>query len=542
MTRAEALRPGPAPNDADYVIAGGGSAGCALAYRLSADPRNRVVLLEAGPPTDRFWVNVPAGFARLIRDPELNWFYAAEPDPTAGGRRVPWPSGKGLGGGSAINGMVYIRGARYDYDRWSEMGCVGWSWNEVFPYFTRAETFEGEPVQSHGRSGPLGVAPLRIVHPLAHAFVSACEQVGMARIEDYCEGDIDGTFINVATQRRGRRSSTAASYLAAARSRPNLRVVTGALVDRVLFEGDRACGVIYRQGGAEHVVHATGEVILSAGAIQSPAILMRSGVGPADELRAMGIEVRKAADGVGRNLHEHASVRASWFTTLRTYNAVTDPVRLAAHGLAYLLFRRGMLSTCTVHAMAHARSRPDAPHPDIKLQMLPFRVRRETEGGKQRSGISVTINNMFPRARGRIRLRSADPADTPLIDYRMYEHPEDLAVMRAGVRLVESIFAAPGLAPYVAGADFPPRGLSGGDLDDLIRESSAVGMHPVSTCRMGADAASVVDPQLRVRGVRRLRVIDASVMPILPSANTNAPAIMIAEKGADMVLEAAGPR
>ena len=524
---------------ADFVIAGGGSAGCVLANRLSEDPRNRVVLLEAGGSSDRFWVNLPAGFSRAVGDPALNWFYATEPDPTLGGRRVLWHAGKMLGGGSAINGMAYVRGARYDYDGWAEQGCTGWSWNEILPYFVRAETFEGEPSQGHGSSGPLGVSPLRVVHPLARAFMQASSELGLRQIPDYCEGDVDGAFYAHATQRNGRRSSTAASYLAEAGGRPNLKVVTGALVDRVLIEDGRACGVVYRLGGEEHVVRANGEVVVSAGAMASPGILMRSGVGPGEHLQSQGVAVRHDARGVGRNLQEHSSVHNSRLVSVPTYNAIKNPLRLAAEGLNYILFRRGMLATPAVHAMASARSHPGALHPDIRLQMMPFCNDLERKAPHKQSGIAFSIGNLFPKARGEIRLKSADPADKPVIDYRLYEHPEDLAVTRAGMRLVDKLFASPALAKFVVGHNFPPAGEHTDDeLDALIRAYSGVGFHPVGSCRMGGDKESVLDPQLRVRGVGGLRVIDASVMPLLPSANTNAPTIMIAEKGADLIRQA----
>jgi choline dehydrogenase len=521
--------------EAEFVVAGGGSAGCAIAARLSEDPRQRVTLLEAGPPSDRFWVDLPAGLMKLMADPELNWFYSTEPDPTLGGRRVPWHAGKMLGGGSAINGMVYIRGSRHDYDGWAAAGCTGWSWDEVLPYFIRAEDFEGADSPTHGKSGHLGVAPLRTLHPLASAFVEACSEIGLKKVDDYCAGDIDGSFVNLATQRGGRRCSTARGYLGAAAGRPNLRVVTGALVDRVLFEGGRACGVAYRLGSRVEEVRATREVIVSAGSIGSPAILMRSGIGPARHLREHGIEVRVDAAGVGRNLHEHPSLPTTRRVNVPTYNT-RNPFRLAAGVLDYFLFKRGMLTTCTVHAMANARSSPEVEHPDVRLQLLPVAIDPLTRQLYRGFGITLTVNVTPPRSRGEIRLRSSDPADRPVIDYPLYGDRSDLERMRAGHEIANRIFAAPALAKYVMGPLFPEKlETQGAEWEELARQHSAIGYHPVGTCRMGGDPDSVVDPSLRVRGVTGLRVADASIMPLMPSCNTNAPAIMVGEKCADLV-------
>jgi choline dehydrogenase len=531
----------------DYVIAGGGSAGCVLANRLSENPSHRVVLLEAGPSSYLFWVDLPAGLVKISMRPDLNWLYLAEPDSSLNDRSVIWSAGKMLGGGSAINGMVYIRGARYDYDDWAKAGCVGWSWDEVLPYFKRSEDFEGATAESefHGKGGPLTVAPLRVVHPLAHAFLDACAEVGLRRVPDYCAGDIDGAFINFATQRMGKRCSTARAFLEPASRRPNLQVITGAVVDRVLFEGSRAVGVRYRCEGVEREIRVSGEVVLSAGAVQSPAILMRSGVGPGAELQGHGVEVLHDAGEVGRNLQEHPSMTASRLVDTPTYN-VANLFRTAREALNFFVARKGMLTTCPVHVMAHARSTPDRERPDIKLQMMPvwFNPAAGTSQEAQfsgpdpakRFGIGCTVNIMDAKSRGRIRLRSRDPADQPVIDYRMYDDPADLEQMRWGLQFTNRIYEAPALAKHVVGPAFPPDPhQSDAAWEDHIRTLTRVGFHPVATCRMGADAASVVDPELRVRGVEGVRVADASIMPKLPHANTNAPSIMIGEKAADLI-------
>ena len=523
-------------DEADFIIAGGGSAGCVLANRLSENPAHRVVLLEAGPPSDRFFVKMPAGAAKLMGNPAIDWMHVTEPDPSLGGRTTVWSAGKLLGGGSAINGMVYIRGARHDYDEWAALGCEGWSWNDVLPYFLRSEDFNGPESPSHAKGGPLSVSTLRIQHPLAEAFVDACAQIGLRRVEDYGSGDIDGTFINHVTQRGGERCSSARANLGAAASRPNLTVLTGALVDRVLFEGARAVGVRYRHGGVDRELRARREVIVSAGALQSPAVLMRSGVGPGSHLRAMGIETRVDAPEVGRNLQEHASFASSRFVNVPTYNAMQGPLQLAGHLMDYLLFRRGVMTTTPVHAMAFLRSDPGLAHPDIKLQLGPICSDPVTRRLHKRSGVTVFTNVSPPKSRGEIRLRSADPADKPVIDHRLLGDPSDVTALINGLKAVDRIFKAPALAKYVVGDNLPattPR--DDAEWEDLVRTHSRIGYHPVATCRMGGDARSVVDPTLKVRGVSNLRVIDASIMPLMPSANTNAPSMMVAEKGADLI-------
>ena len=524
--------------EADYVIIGAGSAGCVLANRLSADGRHRVVLLEAGPESDRFFVNMPAAAQKVMDDPELNWRHLAEPDPSANDRRIFWHAGKMLGGGSAINGMVYIRGARQDYDGWAAAGCTGWSWNEVLPYFLRSETYHGAPSQWHGSSGPLSVSPLTIKHPLADAYVEAATAIGARPVEDYASGDIDGTFLINVTQGDGQRCSSARAHLGEAKGRSNLTVVTGALVDRVLLSEGRATGVRYRHGGETREVAAHREVIVSAGSLQSPAVLMRSGIGDAERLAAFGIAVVRDLPQVGRNLTEHASIAYSRFVSARMYNAATSPFRLPWHMLNYLLFRQGVLTSGPVQAMAFLRSRPELERPDIRTQWAPFCFDLGTGKLHKRSGMSVFTGITHPRSRGEIRLRSADPVDQPIIDHRLLGDDEDVAALVAALKLVDHIFEHPALARHVIGRNLPPeRPADDAGWEEVLRRYIGLGYHSISTCRMGADEASVVDPRLRVRGIDRLRGIDASIMPVMPSANTNAPTMMIAEKGAEMILQ-----
>ena len=523
-------------NNADYVIVGGGSAGCVLANRLSEDAEVTVVLIETGPPAKGLYTHMPAGSIKLMGNRQTNWMYTTEPDASVGGRRLIWHSGRLLGGGSALNGTVYIRGSRHDYDQWSDMGCKGWSWDEVFPYFLRSECFEGPASQSHGMLGPLSVAPSRNPHPLVGAFVDACAASGMPRLEDYCAGDVDGAFENFVTQRRGRRSSTAHSFLRGAADRPNLTVISHTTVDRVAFDGRRATGVVIQQDGIERTIVARREVLLSAGTMQSPAILLRSGIGPAAALRAMDIPVIVDSPGVGENLHEHASFATSRFVNVPTFNTMAANWRLPFHFLNYALLGRGLLTTAPVLAMANFRSDPARTQPDLKLSFSPNCLDPVSFKANARAGMTIYVNVSPPKSRGAIRLRDRNPNTSPLIDYQHLGDPEDMRRMLIGVKAVDRIFAMPSLAQFITGMNVPAMQPDSDEAwVELIKARVGIGFHPVGTCRMGADPHAVLDAALRVHGVNGLRVVDASVMPIMPSANTNAPVIMIAEKASDLI-------
>lgn len=532
-------------DEADYVIVGGGSAGCVLAGRLSENPAVRVLLIEAGGGGNEFFVRMPAGTVKLMGNPKHDWCLRTEPDPSIGGRTMQWGAGKGLGGSSSINGQVYIRGQRGDYDAWAALGCTGWSFDEVFPYFLGSERFRGPPSQSHGAHGPLSVSPIRSPNPLARLVVEAFGQIGLPTPDDYCAGDQYGAFPIHATQADGQRCSAARAFLDPARKRPNLTVITGAHAERVAIDGGVATGVHYRAAGATRFVRARAEVILSAGTAHSPALLMRSGIGPGAELARHDIAVARDLPGVGRNLREHPTISIAKLVDIPTINSQLGPFRLAGHMLRYLLLRDGPLTTPAVQAMAGIKTDPGLADPDILLSFIPVAFSYNGKGEpvmETRPSFSFGFHASRPHSRGEIRLRSADPLAPPVIDHRLLGDERDVIAMARGCAIVQRACEAPALAAHIVGNLRPdPLPADPDGWAAHVRTHASIGYHMLGTCRMGpdGDAGAVLDPRLRVRGIGRLRVVDASAMPEPVTANTNAPTIMIAEKAAEMIAEAA---
>jgi choline dehydrogenase len=524
----------------DYIVVGAGSAGCVLANRLTASGRHRVLLLEAGGHDRHFWIHVPLGFGKLFNDAKVNWLYKSEPEPELNNRQIIQPRGKVLGGSSSINGLLYIRGQHEDYDHWRQLGNTGWAFTDVLPYFRRAEDQERGADKLHGTGGPLAVSNVCEPHPLCEAFLEASEQAGIPRNDDFNGPTQEGAGYFQLTAKNGRRWSTAAGYLKQARKRSNLKVELNALATRVLFEGRRAVGIEYRQGAVTRTAYADGEVILAGGAFNSPQLLQLSGVGPADLLLRHGIAVLADMPGVGSDLQDHLQVRMQFRCTEPiTANDVINNWRYRyGAGIRYMLSRKGLLSVGAGYAGAFFRTRPDLATPDVQIHFLIFST--ETAGAAVHpfSGFMASICQLRPESRGTVRIKSNNPSDAPAIQPRYLSARADCDTVVAGLQVLRKVMSQPVMRKLIAEEHAPgPQCQSDADLLAHARNTGTTVYHPTSTCRMGPDAAAVVDERLRMRGFERLRVVDASIMPTVVSGNTNAAAVMIGEKGSDMILQ-----
>ncbi|MEJ7584393.1 MAG: GMC family oxidoreductase N-terminal domain-containing protein [Acidimicrobiales bacterium] len=516
----------------DHIVVGAGSAGCVLAARLSEDPDARVLLLEVGGSDEHDEIKIPAAFSKQFRT-KLDWGYSTEEQKHAQGRRLYWPRGKSLGGCSSMNAMIYIRGSHRDYDEWAELtGDPSWSYSSVMPYFLRSEDNVRGASEFHGVGGPLRVEEQRSPHPWTLAFLSDVADAGYAPNPDFNGAEQDGSGLYQVTQKRGQRWSTAVGFLRPALDRPGLTVRSHALSTRVLIEGGRAVGVEYRSGGTTTRAHADGDVVLSGGAINSPQLLMLSGVGPAPHLRDVGVDVVHDLPGVGQGLQDHPAAPVIWTARGSSLKDAETPRQIAN----YYTRRRGMLTSNVGEGGAFFRSRPELDTIDLQFHFAPVKFWSQALYDPDEDAMTLAVTLVRVASRGSVTLRSADPTWAPAIDAGYLQEDEDVDALVAGTKVARSVLQGDALGSVVTGEWLPegdPR--SDDELRDAIRASMESLYHPVSSCRMGTDDLAVVDPQLRVHGIDGLRVVDASVMPTLVRGNTNAPTIMIAERAADLI-------
>jgi choline dehydrogenase len=519
-------------NGFDYVIVGAGSAGCVLAARLTEDPDAQVLLLEAGGPDTAREIHIPAAFSKLFKT-AVDWNYSTEPEPYLNNRKLYWPRGKVLGGSSSINAMIYIRGNAADYDAWKSLGNDGWGFADVLSYFKKSENRERGACELHGAGGPLNVADLRLVNPLTRAFIAGAKEIGIPANEDFNGVTQDGVGLYEVTQKNGQRHGAADAYLRAALARPNLTVESCARATRIRLENGRATGVAFLQNGKEHEAGASGEVILAGGTVNSPQLLMLSGVGPAEQLSRFKIPMNQDLPGVGANLQDHPMVSVGY---LCTQPISLDGAETFANLLRYLFFKKGPLTSNVAEGGLFTRSRPGLKVSDIQLLFGPAYYRGHGLVRRKENCFGFAPTLIRPESRGNISLRSANPLDAPAIRANYLSTDNDMRTMIEGVKLSRRIAHTHAFNPFRGDEIHPGAGVtSDEDIAEFLRNEVETLYHPVGTCKMGNDPLAVVDSQLRVFGVERLRVVDASVMPAIPTGNTNAPTIMIAEKAADMI-------
>ena len=525
----------------DYVIVGAGSAGCVLANRLSAGGRHKVALLEAGGRDINPWIHIPVGYFRTMGNPATDWCYRTEPDPGLNGRRLRWPRGKVLGGSSSINGLLYVRGQHQDFDHWRQLGNTGWGWDDVEPLFRRSENWEGEASPLRGKGGPLNVSKSRVSRPAIDAWIEAAQAHGHRYNKDYNAGTQEGVGHFQMTMRGGMRCSTATAFLKPARRRANLRVLTRAHIQRIVIEGRRAVGVVASLRGRKQQIRARREVILCAGALASPHILMLSGIGPGDQLSRHGIAVVRELAGVGRNLQDHLQARPVFRTNTSTINSETrhllQYLRIA---MIYAVTRSGPMAMAASLGTAFLKTRPELETPDIQFHIQPFSAESPGQGVHPFSAFTASVLQLRPQSTGHLELKSGAPTDHIAIHPNYLSARQDCETIVAGIRIALEVSRSEPVASMITSRHAPGPDLDESDdaaLLDWARNTATTIYHPTGTCKMGGDPMAVVDSRLRVRGVPGLRVADASIMPVITSGNTNAPTIMIAEKASDMILE-----
>ena len=530
----------------DYIVVGAGSAGCVLAARLSEDPATRVLLLEAGPPDRSLWIHLPIGYGKTMWNPKYNWCFSTEPEPNMNGRRIYWPRGKTLGGSSSINGLIYIRGQRADYDHWAALGNTGWGYADVLPYFIRSEGNQRGAIAFHGGDGPLRVSDIGAKHELIEAFIDGAGQIGVPRTDDFNGAGQEGAGYFQLNTWKGWRCSTAGAYLAPARGRANLRVETRAQATGLVFDGRRAIGTRYWQDGQSKTARCRAEVLLAAGSLQSPQLLQLSGVGPKALLDRHAIPLVHELPGVGENLQDHLQIRLSYectkpITTNDQLNSWWGQMRI---GLQWLLFRTGPLAIginqagCFMRALRDTDGAAAAGAPDIQFHVATLSA--DAAGGDVHpfSGFTLSVCQLRPQSRGHVRIRSTDPFEPPEMQPNYLATELDRRTAVAAIRTARAIAATPSMRPYVKREFRPgPDAATDADLLEFCRNHGATIFHPSGTCTMGNDRLAVVDARLRVHGMAGLRVVDCSVMPTLVSGNTNAPVVMMAEKAVDMIRE-----